>query len=207
MPAAIDLVIFDMDDVLGHLDRRMRLELLAAATGQPAELIHERIWASDFEPGAECGLYSTGSDYLAEFNRRLGSNLSRAQWVAARRTATSLNGDVLEIAVNVVARCATSVLTNNGPLLREALDEILPEVERLFGVRAYASCQLGARKPTRLVFERLLARFDVAPARAVFIDDYVDFIEGARAAGLNAIHFSDASALRQDLRALGFDDV
>ena len=203
MPSPIELVIFDMDDVLGHLDRDKRLSILSAVTGKPAQFLHERIWASDFEPSAERGAYPSGEEYLAEFNRRTGCELTREQWIQARRDATTLDHDVLRVATQVSKRHCIALLTNNGSLLRESLGQILPEVERLFGARAHASFEFNARKPEPAVFERLLARYAVEPSRALFIDDSPEYLAGARHAGLNAIQFTTATTLRNSLAALG----
>ena len=59
-------------------------------------------------------------------------------------------------------------------------------------------------KPARAIYELLLQRYRVDPERAVFIDDSAANVEGARRAGLHAIHFRDPPALRQELAALGF---
>jgi putative hydrolase of the HAD superfamily len=96
------------------------------------------------------------------------------------------------------------MLTNNGSLLRESLGEILPDVEHLFGSRAHASFEFKARKPTPLVFQRILSRYSVPASRAIFIDDYDEFVNGARNAGLSGIHFTDADQLSGELHALGF---
>jgi len=199
----IELIIFDLDDVLGHLDRDKRLSILSAVTGKPAQFLHERIWASDFESSAERGAYATGDEYLAEFNRRTGCELTREQWIRARREATTLDREVLQIAKEVSKRHCIALLTNNGSLLRESLGQILPEVERLFGSRAHASFEFNARKPEAAVFERLLARYAVEPSRAVFIDDSAEYLAGARHVGLNGIQFTSASSLRNSLAALG----
>ena len=203
MPSPIELVIFDMDDVLGHLDRDKRLSILSSITGKPTQLLHERIWASDFEPAAERGAYASGDEYLAEFNRRIEGQVTRAQWIRARRDATTLDREVLQIAREVSRRHCIALLTNNGSLLRESLGEILPEVANLFGARAHATFEFHARKPEPAVFERLLARYAVQPSRAVFIDDTAEYIAGASSVGLNCIPFTAAAKLRQSLTALG----
>jgi len=59
-------------------------------------------------------------------------------------------------------------------------------------------------KPDCAIYELLLQRYRVDPERAVFIDDSAANVEGARRAGLHAIHFRDPPALRQELAALGF---
>ena len=44
---------------------------------------------------------------------------------------------------------------------------------------------------------------EVEASRAIFIDDSLRNVDGARQVGLPAIHFEDAGKLRRDLRALG----
>lgn len=59
-------------------------------------------------------------------------------------------------------------------------------------------------KPDRQIFELFYARFGVKPETAVFIDDSLRNVEGARAAGMHALHFTSAETLARDLRELGF---
>ena len=86
------------------------------------------------------------------------------------------------------------MLTNNGPLLYEALAEILPDVFRIFGSRAHASFQFGARKPQPRGVRALARRYGVDPARAVFIDDDDAYVAGARAGRADAGSTSRAPA-------------
>lgn len=59
-------------------------------------------------------------------------------------------------------------------------------------------------KPDRRIFETLLNRNDLEASTCVFIDDSIGNVEGARAAGLEAIHFTGADRLREDLAGFGF---
>ena len=199
----IELVIFDMDGVLSQLDRPRRLALLAELTGRTPELLQKTIWDSDFETGAETGAYATGAEYLAEWNRRTGCKLTRAEWVRARRDAMTPYPDVLALADAVGRHCGIAMLTNNGALLYEGLDEIFPEAFSVFASRAHASFQFFARKPDPRVYRRLAARYGVAPERAVYVDDAPPFVAGAREAGLRGIDFEGAPLLRQRLLGLG----
>ena len=143
----IELVVFDLDGVLADLDRPRRLELLAEMTGRTPAFLQAKIWDSDFETGAERGSFATGDEYLAEWNWRTKCQLTRAQWVRARREAMTLRPETLRIAEAAQSHCGIAMLTNNGPLLYESLSEILPDVFRIFGSRAHASFQFGAAKP------------------------------------------------------------
>jgi putative hydrolase of the HAD superfamily len=198
----IDLVVFDMDGVLAHLDRPRRLELLSEMTGKDPAFLQAAI-LSEFESSAEAGAYPTGAEYLAEFNRRAQSSLTREQWVRARREAMTPDVDTLRIAQALGEHCNIAMLTNNGSLLRESLPEILPDVHRVFGDRAHVSCQFNARKPQPQVFERLLSRYDTPAARAVFIDDTGEYVAGARQVGMHGIVYAGPADLQARLRDLG----
>jgi len=198
-----DLIIFDLDDTLVDFAPARRLQSLAQITGLPQDRIHANIWGSDFERLAEQGAYATGDAYLAGFNERLGFELTRDQWIAARGAAMRVRPEMIALVAELKPHFELALLTNNGALLREALPVLAPEVCALIDRRLHASCDFGARKPDPEVFTRLVARYGVTPARALFIDDHDEFIDGARRAGLNAIHFQSEDQLRGCLQALG----
>jgi 2-haloacid dehalogenase len=58
-------------------------------------------------------------------------------------------------------------------------------------------------KPDPRLYLRLLERYRVDPAAAVFIDDSPDNVEAAAALGIHGIHFRSPPALRDELTALG----
>ena len=55
----------------------------------------------------------------------------------------------------------------------------------------------GVTKPGPEIFALALRRFGVAPADCLFIDDVAANVAGARAAGLAAVQFTSAAALRR----------
>lgn len=58
-------------------------------------------------------------------------------------------------------------------------------------------------KPRAEIFALALERFGVTPQSCIFLDDHPANIEAAKALGWQALLFTDASAARQQLRALG----
>lgn len=56
-------------------------------------------------------------------------------------------------------------------------------------------------KPRAEFYQILLDRYRVNPASALFIDDNLANVEGARAVGMDAIHFRQPAQLRQVLEA------
>jgi 2-haloacid dehalogenase len=67
------------------------------------------------------------------------------------------------------------------------------------------SGQIGLIKPERAIYERHAREFGLEPRHTLFIDDSAANVEGARAAGWQALHFTGAERLRADLAALGVE--
>ena len=65
------------------------------------------------------------------------------------------------------------------------------------------SGDVGMLKPDRRIYELLITRNALDPARAIFIDDRLENVRGAEAVGLRGHHFRDADALRSELKSLG----
>jgi 2-haloacid dehalogenase len=61
----------------------------------------------------------------------------------------------------------------------------------------------GVAKPDPRVFELLLGRFGLTAADTLFIDDSLVNVEAARAAGMQAVEFESAAALRHRLEDAG----
>ncbi|WP_292899854.1 HAD family hydrolase [Nitratireductor sp.] len=66
------------------------------------------------------------------------------------------------------------------------------------------SGEIGLIKPDRAIYDTHVESFGLEPAATLFIDDSEKNVEGARDAGWQAVHFSGAEKLRQDLARLGF---
>jgi putative hydrolase of the HAD superfamily len=68
---------------------------------------------------------------------------------------------------------------------------------------AFSSCYVGLRKPEPAMYGRALDILGGPPERIVFIDDREENVEGGANAGMKAIRFTGAEALRTDLKNLG----
>lgn len=64
-----------------------------------------------------------------------------------------------------------------GHKIADAFDEIL------------ISAEVGLMKPDTAIYELFLQRMRLEPREAVFVDDFVENVDGARQAGMQAIHF------------------
>ncbi len=76
--------------------------------------------------------------------------------------------------------------------------KVYPQLGSVFDTLV-VSGQERLAKPDKRIFELLCARADVAAEACLFIDDGVHNVEGARAAGMEAVHFTTPQALETDL--------
>jgi putative hydrolase of the HAD superfamily len=92
-----------------------------------------------------------------------------------------------------------AMLTNNvrewEPLWRSMLpvDEIFEEI--------VDSAFVGCRKPEARIYELTLERIGMPAEACLFVDDLQPNIEGAEAAGMNAVHFRDNEQAIAAIRA------
>jgi glucose-1-phosphatase len=197
------LVIFDMDDVLCHYQLGKRLRYLAEVADTTARDVRAALWDSGFEELSDAGGYPDPKIYLAEFQKRLGFAITREQWLAARREAMTINTEVLAIAAAVKKDAVIAIYTNNGPLVKEHLDVLLPDAAALFDLR-FCSYEFGTKKPDPESFTRLVNFLDRKPEDCWFIDDKKSNVQGAVLAGLQGHHFRHADILADEALRLGF---
>jgi 2-haloacid dehalogenase len=76
-----------------------------------------------------------------------------------------------------------------------------PFLDRARGITV--SGEVGMIKPQREIYEHHVASFELEPAASLFIDDSQKNVDGAVAAGWQAVLFTDAATLESDLARLG----
>ena len=198
MVEKIDLVLFDMDNVLCRYDRWARAARLAEISGNTKEEIHRTIWESGFERSGDNGTL-TAAEYLQGFGRRIGYPLTLEEWLDARRASTAPDHDMLDLVRQLRGSVEIAVLTNNSELVADHIDVLYPELRPLFGRRIYASARFGSAKPDVACYQRCVAELRVKPQTVLFVDDLAENITGAKSAGLHAHHFVSVDAFRTAL--------
>ena len=198
-----EAVIFDMDDVLCRYDLGKRLRVLSRITGKTPRDIRAAIWDSGFEDAADSGGFADPDQYLTEFNQRIGFELSRAEWIRARREAMTPWPAMLGLARTIGKQARTAIYTNNGPLTKASIGELFPDLALVFGEHYY-SFEFGTKKPDPESFRRLMRKMACDPTRCWFIDDKRSNVAGARLAGLRGHHFRSREQLMPEVDELGF---
>jgi epoxide hydrolase-like predicted phosphatase len=94
----------------------------------------------------------------------------------------------------------TGLLSNLADDARQLWSEVYPFIEFFDGV--VISCEVGIMKPDPRVYQLAAESLGVRPEEAVFIDDFIENVEGARRAGMQAIHFIDPVLAQRQLTEL-----
>lgn len=191
------IVLFDLGDVLARFDPAPRWAEYARRSGlTPAEVL-ERLSTDDFWRDTDRGRYSAD-----QMDRRicelLGCAFTRAELLRLQAAAFAVRPEVLRIAQRVATRTRVGILTNNAPLLEQALPIHLPELARAFDPILY-SFEFGHVKPERALFEAVTARLALAPREIFFVDDQERHVAAARAVGWSALRFESAEQLERSL--------
>lgn len=94
-----------------------------------------------------------------------------------------------------------TMLTNFASDTFRQAQEIFPFLKTPRGVTVSGDIKLI--KPDHAIYERHARDFGLDPAACLFIDDSAANVAGAREAGWQAVQFTDAAKLRQDLESYG----
>ena len=189
----IENLILDFGGVLLDLDERATYEAFVALGLEKVPPEHTAV-NLDFQRG------KVGREqYIAFLKRYLPPGTTTAQvedaWCAMLRQVPPPRWHLLEC---LGKRYRLFLLSNTDPIhidrLRRRMD--LDAFEQLFE-RVYYSQDTGLRKPERALFERVLRENGLDAARTLFVDDTLENVEGARAAGLQGL-WLDLSRRRPD---------
>ena len=149
-------VIFDLDDVLCTYDRPTHIAHIASLDCKSPEEAYMAIWASGFDGDADTGFFDA-NEYLSGFEERIGYPLSRAEWLAGRKSTAVVNLSVLGLIGSIKRNAKLALLTNNTSLVTDYLDDFLLGIRSLFdGV--YTPQLPSRRQPSPEVFHRCMAR-------------------------------------------------
>lgn len=91
----------------------------------------------------------------------------------------------------------TALLSNAWDDLRGMIKDVW-KIEDAFD-KILISAEVGLVKPDPRIYQRITADLQVAPAEAIFVDDFQDNVIGAKEAGLQAIHFQSRQQALRDL--------
>lgn len=194
-PAPFLGVVFDLDGVVRHYDRRHEADIERRFGMPPGSLLHLAF-------GGELGrAFMQGAFDHQEFARRLAPLLGSTE---AADEFVSMRAEVDPAAVALVravqALVPTALLTNGSVRTRQELDDA--GLHDAFH-HVVNSAETGIPKPAPGAFHAVLEVLGTPVGRTAFIDDHLPNVDGAAAVGMVAHHYSDLNELREFLATGG----
>ncbi len=144
--------------------------------------------------------------YFASLRRSLGLGLTDEQFLDGWN---DLYPGPCEGIEGLLARAERSLplfaFTNSNPSHQSVWSTVLDQELRHFR-RVFVSSEIGVRKPEPEAFRLVANEAGYPPDRMLFFDDALVNVEGARHAGMQAVHVRSILDVRDVLGALGLHD-
>ena len=195
----IDTIIFDFGGVLINIDYQRTI-----AAFQELGIVDFEERYSQAEQKAPFNEFEVGKISSQCFINEMLQYVPAG--ISANKVVHAWNAMILDVPLAVVellmslqGKYRIFVLSNTNEIhLPKALAEWKKTTDIDFYScfeQVYLSHEIGLRKPDEAIFRYVCEQQSIIPANAVFIDDSIQHIEGARKVGLNTVHLLDQISL------------
>ncbi|MGH9658450.1 MAG: HAD family hydrolase [Bryobacteraceae bacterium] len=196
-------ILFDLGKVIVPFDFRRGYRAMAERCPHPPEEIPKRIGSTDlvrrFETGQVaprefvrelCGVLSADLSY-DEFCR-IWSSIFLPETLIPESLVAGLRERHRMLLLSNTNAIHFGMIRENYPLLRHFDDYVL-------------SYEVGALKPSPRIYQEAIARAGCAAGECFFTDDIAEYVEAARAAGIDAVRFESAEQITGEMRKRGIE--
>jgi epoxide hydrolase-like predicted phosphatase len=196
----IKAVIFDLGGVLVRTEDQQQRRQLADRLGISRHQMYHLVFDSQ-----SAQLASQGKMTVAEHWEAVRQALGLPEEEFQRVPQEFWAGDRLDMELVVYirslrSRYRTALLSNAWDDLRGYLTDhwrIADAFDELV-----ISAEVGVTKPEPRIYRLALERLGVAPGEAVFVDDFKENVDAARALGIHTIHFRDRQQALAELEGM-----
>ena len=195
----IHVVMFDLGNVLAFIDFQAFWRSLGFL--RPDEIVPFADGYTSWTHRYEVGCIST-DEYLNGLHSVFGHRFTLAQLERAFANIICEPVDGMIDIVKIVSRTHRTALVSNTNEIhyRNSLEKF--EALRVLH-KHYLSYQLHIMKPAHEFYDIIIRDQKIDPSEILFIDDLIINVDGARAAGMQAMKFEDPAQLEKTLKTLG----
>ena len=188
----IKAIIFDCFGVFIGNPYKIRAQALEISHPERADRLHEINRASDRG-------YLTPKETAEQMSELMG--ITAEEFMAEQKAGEIRNEELVDYVKTLRPNFKLAMLSNINS--RERLDMRFEpgQLDELFDT-VVASGDEGYIKPEPEIFEIALHRLEVLPEECVFIDDILEFCQGAEAVGIHAIQYFSFQQAITDLEDL-----
>lgn len=199
----VKAILFDLGRVLVNVDFDMGYSRMAALSGLSVEEVRDRLQDSRLAYAFESGLMPS-DEFASRVSELMGVTPSFEEfgdiWYSVFH-----EGPIIPAAfiAELHDRYRMVLLSNTNALHYEMLEERLPVLKHF---DAYTlSYKLGSQKPSSAIYRDAVVKAGCAPGECFYTDDIQEYIDGARAAGIQAVQFRGFNQLKSSLKAAGVE--
>jgi epoxide hydrolase-like predicted phosphatase len=195
----IKAVIWDIGGVIARTEDRTPRDELAADLGVTRGHLNGLFFSGPEGTRAQKGEISV-EELIAHARAELGLAPGEIPDLRERFFAGDrIDYELVDFIRSLRPTYKTGIISNAWGNLPVLLEEW--EIADAFDV-VVGSGDEGMLKPDPRIFQIALERLAVEPGEAVFVDDFIENIEGARKLGINGIHFKSPDQALAKLREL-----
>jgi epoxide hydrolase-like predicted phosphatase len=196
----IRAVIWDLGGVLVRTEDGAPRQALAARLGMTRNDLEKLVFTGASGDRAQLGEIDAQQHWQ---NLRAQLDFTEAEMDAFKRQfwqGDALDWELVEYIRSLRERYKTALLSNAFSNLRTVITEEWKFADAFDTM--VISAEVGLVKPDARIYRLVLDRLQLAPAQAVFVDDFLHNVEGARAVGLHAVHFRSSEQARIELEQI-----
>ncbi len=197
----IQALILDLGNVLAFHDNALLFARLAERGGKDPALLARQLLGPDWLAANRGELDAEG--IRARVCGQLGVDIPMEEFAPLWSCHFRIHQEVLPMVERLVGRVKLVLLSNTNVLHVQYLLPRLPLLSRFDHL--VLSNEVGMVKPDPEIFWEALRRAGVGPRQAAFFDDMQEYVEAARALGIQGEVFTDAQTFQGQLRRLGLE--
>jgi putative hydrolase of the HAD superfamily len=199
----IKTIIFDLGKVIVPFDFNRSYDRMAPLCNLTREQMRERLWGCDLVHRYETGQIES-REFVQKVGDLLGFDPDYEQFCDMFTSIFLPETLVPDTFVEALGERHRLVLLSNTNEIHFNMIEGTYPILRHFD--AYVlSHRVGATKPSPKIYEEAIRQAQCRPEECFFTDDIPAYIEGAKAAGIDAVQFENHEQIARELRARGVE--
>ena len=196
----IELVAFDLGNVLCIIDETPPVQKLAEMSGRTSADVHDVVFGKQHLLRLESGRTSF-EEHARQAIAELGIDLTIGEFTDIYNSALVPSDEMYPLVTRIAKTHRIALVSNTSEPQWDHARRFLPFSAQLDPV--IVSYSVGSMKPDPEFYASLLEQAGVPADRILFIDDLAVNIEAATKAGVIGHHFVSKAALEATLSDLG----
>ncbi len=193
----VQALLFDLGGVLINIELAETFAIWSKYSAVPAEVLKQRFAIDESYRQHECGNISA-QQYFASLRPSLGIDLTDAEFEQGWMAMLGVEVQGIEALLQQLQHLPLYLFSNTNAIHHEYWLKRYQAMLEVFD-KQFVSSSLGQRKPDVDAFQSVADVIAVEPENILFFDDTLENINGAKKAGLQAVHVNSIATIPDTL--------